>query len=273
MRTELVWIYESFVAECYLKQSIHSSLQSAFLIREGHLTIQTNKGQIMAGPGQWVFPKQGDRIQQFSAGARILSVCYHWKWPGNQPLFDWDIALVLEAAQAPELEQEALRIKGLADDSLSGSGPKLKNDTSDLADYFRLHRAFHDWLAACALVFQRNGQCTQPLGCVDPRLLHGIHLLEQHALNASFHGDPIAYRIGLSPRQMDRLFIEQFGLSPQKYFERRRFEAALDRVRFSSEPIKQIAYTMGFNALSRFSTWFRRNAKATPREVRKSAQG
>lgn len=271
MRTELIWIYESTVRDVFLEQSVHSSRQSAFLIREGHLTIETEKGKITAGPGQWVFPRQGDRIQQFTAGSRVLSICYHWKWPGNQAFFDWDVALVLEAAQAPELEREALRIKWVADEVLSGSGAKLKDDSGNLLDYFQLNRAFLDWLAACALVFQRHGENLQRFVDIDSRVLRISHLLDQHVLGVPFNEREMARQIGLSTRQMNRLFIGHFKLTPRKYFERRRLEAAMDRVRFSTEPMKWIAYDLGFRTLSRFSTWFLRNAHATPSQVRKRA--
>ncbi len=271
MRTEFIWIYEDTVADVFLEQVIHSSRQSAFLIREGKLMIETKQGSVVAGPGQWIFPRQGDRVQRFAPGSRVLSLCYDWKWPGNQAVFDWDIGLVLSASEAPELEEKALQIKTLADEKLSGSGTRLKNESGTLSDFFQINRAFHDWLEACALVFQRKGEELQLLSGVDSRILRVIYMLDHYLLNKPLDEKKMAQLIGLSIRQMNRLFTGQFNMTPHRYFERRRFEVAFDRVRFSTDPIKHIAYDLGFPSLSRFSTWFFKNANATPRQVRKRA--
>lgn len=104
----------------------------------------------------------------------------------------------------------------------------------------------------------------------DPRLEDAINIMEQNLAQPP-HIDAIAARVGLSRRQLERLFRDEFGMSPWKYALGRRLRQAhllLTRTRHS---ITDIAQECGFADASHFSRHIRTTFGAPPQTVRDAA--
>lgn len=104
----------------------------------------------------------------------------------------------------------------------------------------------------------------------DPRLEQAINLVEQN-LAEPLSIDEIAERIGLSRRQLERIFRDEFGMSPWKYALGRRLRQAHLLLTQTGHPITDIAHECGFADASHFSRHVRATFGATPQTVRNAA--
>ncbi len=270
LRAELVWVYDGRIAPKFLRQSNYTPGQTAYLIRRGTVYIQTERGEVTVGSGNWVFPHEGKRIQEFSSDARILSIRFYWTWPGGQPVFDWDVARVMPAKSIRVLETAAKRLVQFTERHFPGATLHLVGEQSDLETQLLLNRRFLDWLGVYARILLRTGETPLRLGPIDPRLLQAIQVLDQHPFAAPFRERDLASRLGLSVSQLDRLFVRQFKISPWAYLEKRKIREAVDRVQGTVDPIKQIAIDFGFSTLAHFSSWFRNHISLSPRQLRQN---
>lgn len=71
-------------------------------------------------------------------------------------------------------------------------------------------------------------------------------------------------------RQLQRLFKQNFGVSPATYYLRLRLEHGDDLLRKTSMDILDIAIATGFSSSSHFSRSYRRQYGLTPGARRKS---
>lgn len=78
----------------------------------------------------------------------------------------------------------------------------------------------------------------------------------------------LAERVGLSTRQLERLFKKEFRTAPKVMFDRIRFEKAKFLVENSQHSIVRIAIELGYESQSHFSHRFRGHFGVTPAEAR-----
>ena len=80
----------------------------------------------------------------------------------------------------------------------------------------------------------------------------------------------IAGTIGLSVRQVERMFLRHLGTSPVKFYRMQRLELGRSLVEDTNMPITEIALACGFKSLSSFIKLFRSSFGATPVTFRAS---
>jgi transcriptional regulator GlxA family with amidase domain len=78
----------------------------------------------------------------------------------------------------------------------------------------------------------------------------------------------LAERVHMSPRQFTRRFAATFSLTPQKYVEQLRIEAAKPLLEGSREDIGRIAHECGFGSAGAMRRAFARQLGVTPGEYR-----
>lgn len=83
----------------------------------------------------------------------------------------------------------------------------------------------------------------------------------------------LAARFGLSPRSLTRRFRQAIGMTPQAYLQSLRVAAARDLLRHSNLPVSDIAWQVGLQDASYFSSLFRRHTGMTPRRYREAVRG
>lgn len=105
------------------------------------------------------------------------------------------------------------------------------------------------------------------LGVQNNKVLQIIELMESN-LAEPLSLVEIAERVGLSRRQIERLFSQEMGRSPARYY----LEIRLDRARHllvqSSMPIVEVAVACGFVSASHFSKCYREIYHRSPQQER-----
>jgi transcriptional regulator GlxA family with amidase domain len=105
------------------------------------------------------------------------------------------------------------------------------------------------------------------LGIQNPRVIEIIEQMESH-ISEPVELVAIADAIGLSRRQVERLFRQEMGRSPARYY----LEIRLDRARHlliqSTMPIVEVAIACGFVSASHFSKCYRELYDRSPQQER-----
>jgi transcriptional regulator GlxA family with amidase domain len=135
----------------------------------------------------------------------------------------------------------------------------------------KLARRVSDWFMHTDIRPAQSAQrasFTERYGIHDARLAQALELMESHP------GEPLtrtetARRIGLSARQLDRLFAGKLGQSYAGHYRRIRLERARDLLRQSAVPITEIALGCGFSSASHFSRAYREAFGVTPASERR----
>jgi transcriptional regulator GlxA family with amidase domain len=118
----------------------------------------------------------------------------------------------------------------------------------------------------------RDIQPRRPLNhdCDDARVKAALILMEQK-LDREMSLDGLAASVGLSRRQLERLFNEKAGMSPGQAYNKIRMERARKLLMQTSSPMIEIALDVGFGDASHFTRCFKRVWGQTPTQVRDSS--
>ncbi|ATU94993.1 hypothetical protein B5P45_17740 [Phyllobacterium zundukense] len=82
----------------------------------------------------------------------------------------------------------------------------------------------------------------------------------------------LAASVGLSRRQLERLFNEKAGMSPGQAYNKIKMERAKKLLMQTSSPMIEIALDVGFGDASHFTRCFKRVWGQTPTQVRASVR-
>jgi transcriptional regulator GlxA family with amidase domain len=110
------------------------------------------------------------------------------------------------------------------------------------------------------------------LGVANPKLIAAIGLMESTA------EEPrdvrlIAAAVGLSPRQLERLFAQYLQASPSRYYLELRLDRARQALLQTAKPILDVAVACGFASASHFSRCYRAVYGHKPSDERTAALG
>jgi AraC-like DNA-binding protein len=99
-------------------------------------------------------------------------------------------------------------------------------------------------------------------------------LLELDAIRAisaecAYNATALAQRLGISMRQLQRLFTRQTGCSPRLWLREERLQAA-HRLLLRSSSVKEVALTLSFRQASQFCRDFRTRFGYTPSTLHRS---
>lgn len=273
LRTGLIFIYEGPVDTPYLKQKYHIPGQAAFLMRQGQVSITTREGTVQAKEGDWVFPKEGSRLQEFSKDSRVLSLRFKLTWPWGQPLYEYGVALVARAEQYPRLEQEGTKLLRLVQEVIPRGGMFYRYARSNVDNFLLTQQQLLAWLNVYTQVVSELGYSPSSRKQVDSRAVAMVRWLDKHPLHEPMNLKDVAAHSGLSINQASRVFIRQFGITPFQYHEKRKLKEAYMKLQHTATPMKEIAYELGFRSPSHFSSWFLAKTDYTPRDYRNAQKG
>lgn len=102
------------------------------------------------------------------------------------------------------------------------------------------------------------------------KLRAAIEAMAAH-LEAPLATATIAYRTGLSARQLERLFQRYLKVTPARYYMRLRLERARDLLLHTNVPVLDVAVATGFTSSSYFSQCYRQAFGQTPSATRRAA--
>ncbi len=95
-----------------------------------------------------------------------------------------------------------------------------------------------------------------------------LRLISEGALDAG-SVDELAARLGVGPRYLRRLFVEQVGAAPMSVAMTRRVHFAKRLLEDTELPVTDIALASGFQHVRRLNEAFRRCFDCTPRDIRR----
>lgn len=103
-----------------------------------------------------------------------------------------------------------------------------------------------------------------------PKLVTAIDLMHAH-IERPISSTEIADRVGVSRRQLERLFRTHLGCTPRDYCMRMRLEHARVLLLETGLSILNVALASGFGSQSHFGACYRAHFGRTPREERRHA--
>lgn len=108
------------------------------------------------------------------------------------------------------------------------------------------------------------------LGANQPKLQAAILLMEAH-LDAPLELKVLAYKVGISRRQLERLFQKYLDISPLRYYLKLRLVRAQQLLKHSPLSILKIGTLCGFGSADQFTRSYRGYFGVTPRHERTSS--
>jgi transcriptional regulator GlxA family with amidase domain len=138
-------------------------------------------------------------------------------------------------------------------------------------------RNFGDQLADAVLKMCLHGQqrpgdlrqrmsVSSTIGNRNPVLVAVIRSFEEN-LEAGVDMAKLSDMLGVSRRQVERLFQRHVGTSPKQYLNGLRLERARALLTETDMPISEVAYGCGFNATNTFTKAFRQRYGVSPRRL------
>ncbi len=113
---------------------------------------------------------------------------------------------------------------------------------------------------------------TQRIGASQPKLAEAVSLMEAN-IEEPMTLDELSYHVGLSRRQLERLFQRYLTCVPTRYYLELRLERARQLLLQTSMPIVDIALACGFISAPHFSKCYRDTYSIPPRDERRRAAG
>lgn len=227
-----------------MKSHTHTDFHELIVVLNG--TIETNiRGKILIGKrGDVLFYPRGEAHAEQATGSEPLETVFMaWRW---RPL-----------------EQGQRDLPLLQHDS-SGRILALANWMSELSPYSGpedMHMA-EVLLDAILFEFERSSQAPQREILWQTRQYIQDHLAEP------LHLDALARQAGLSKFHFCREFKKATHMTPMKYLQQVRVNAAHALLLSTPLPLKAIAVQVGFSDEFQFSRVFRRVTSSSPSQVR-----
>lgn len=113
---------------------------------------------------------------------------------------------------------------------------------------------------------------TQRIGASQPKLAEAVSLMEAN-IDEPMTLDELSHHVGLSRRQLERLFQRYLHCVPTRYYLELRLERARQLLLQTSMPIVDVALACGFISAPHFSKCYRDTFSIPPRDERRRAAG
>ena len=264
----LIWAYDHEVpAYGYHRRGKRVNDSVAWFLRKGSATVKTEQANWRLEPGQWFLLPEYYYWQDFTPHTHLLSLCFRANWATGIPLFHHGDGIVLNGAEHPQLEKAARPlVRQCLQMSEHTQNQKRIIVAGTALEYFKTQKQFMTWLNLYAQILLDRGCVPSRLSVTDPRLLQAVRFLDTWPLADPLPEEELARQVGLSKRQLARLFHDNFDTTPSNYLTQLKLKAATSDLYEGKRTVKEIAYSLGFNSLSYFSTWFRKQIGRTPRD-------
>lgn len=247
----------------------HGVVFTVFHLLEGAVSVTKDGRTAQAGAGEWLVCRPGERFQNFSEAARILSIHLLIESPANTA--GWTGPPVLTLDRDAELERRARRMRRAGILRRQREQGKLtpQGVPSTFAEQVELQEVTAAFFGRLLELLEARGMRYEAPPIRDSRVRESRQRLAAMNLREPFSRAELAATCGLSAAQLDRLWRAELETTPAQYWNRRRLETACALLQGDGHSIKEVAYETGFGHLSQFSSWFTANLKESPRIFRK----
>lgn len=267
LQARLLWCYEADLRGSVDRRGFAPRNQlSAWWLKSGSVTVRQGGKTWTAVAGQWLFCGPHDIYQDFSEDARILSINFKLEWPSGDSIVD-QIAMVA-ADDFPMLAKSASALLRFIRRHFPSEQLGLRERQVDLTVFFELQRLFSAWAQTYLKTLLAAGVVPTRMVALDPRVMEALRQLDRHDWRTPFREKSLARDSGLSTGHLVRLFVQQLGMTPLAYLQKRRVEAATAALTETEVPAKKIAFDLGFSSASHFTHWLRNAVGKSPRELR-----
>ncbi len=120
---------------------------------------------------------------------------------------------------------------------------------------------------ACSSIRDKHHEQTMSMscrvGCPSPHLEQAVNLMHRNTENPVSPAR-IASLVGISTRQLERLFSKHLGLPPKAYSTKVRLEQARTLLQQTRLPIVEVSFATGFQSTSHFSKLYKRRFSISP---------
>ncbi len=110
------------------------------------------------------------------------------------------------------------------------------------------------------------------LAVSQPRLLASINLMSEH-IETPLSQAELAREVGLSTRQIERLFLKYLNCTPSRYYLDMRLNRARALLQQTCMSVTNVALATGFVSASHFSKSYRQHFGHAPRETKRLTSG
>lgn len=138
---------------------------------------------------------------------------------------------------------------------------------TEVACWFQ-HPFVRDADASQKVPVARSGGTTDSL---TPQIRQAVRLFETHVEDPLRIPD-VAAAVGLSGRHFERLFKRETGQSPLRYYHHLRLAKARQRVLYSSDPLREIAASVGYMSSTPMVRHYTELFGVSPRDERRLTQ-
>lgn len=266
LRHEWLWVYRGPVPTTGVWSSEIQVPPGVFFVERGEARLRAEGRESVALPGEAFFSKPGLRRQWFAPGTRLLSVGFRSHWPDGSPLLNAGLNVVLKA---PALRAATLRLfrQVHAGRRSVTYREALAPVTRSITDWAAHDAAFLAWLAVCLETLTGAGVGPAAPAGRSRRLADQLLAwLNARPLEQTLPSLPPNFPLG--SRRADQLLREHLGFGLREFLEKRRLANARERVVTGVEPLKAIAFSLGFRHASHFTAWFRRHTGQSPSACR-----
>lgn len=272
VRYGLMWSYDGPVLPVGRSGEWSHPDPSCWLIRKGWVEVSAGGARVTAREGEWIFVATPKRLQSFSDDAEILSVHFHFTWPGGEAVVEQPRSVVLKASEHPRLERTAQPLARLVKRHFPHATAFLPEEPCTFSTYLHVQNLLPNWLSAYLDTQFALGVHPRRLGVLDDRVLLAITELDRRSLSEKFSELSLIHSVGIGRSQLNALFFKAMKMTPRQYHERRRLEAAQRLLSNTAMSVKEIAFDLGFGSESHFSHWFREKEKTSPSRYRQKSR-
>lgn len=271
LRHEWLWVYRGPVPQCGVWSAEIPVPAGVFFVEHGEVRIRADGQETLVPRGQAFFSSPRLRRHWFAPNTRLLSVGFRSQWPDGTSLFRDALNF---AAEASELRKATRRLFA----SIHGAQQvvtyrqAIEAATYSASEWAAREAAFAAWFVVWMETLHELGVQIEPqMRARRRRVDQLVAWLQVLPLDQATPGLPPDFPIG--SRRAEQLMQQQFGCGLRTFMERRRLDAARERIVADQDTFKEIAFALGFRHASHFTAWFRRHTGVSPSEYRLSGVG
>lgn len=266
LRNEWLWVYRGPVPHFGEWSAEIPVPAGVFFVERGEVRIQAEGKEIVVPRGHAFFSAPGLRRQWFARGTRLLSVGFRSQWPDGTPLFrnGLNVARPADALRAATLRLFRRIHPGQKTVSYRAATAAGTHTPGGWAAH---EAAFATWFAAFSETLETLGVRPEArAGASRRRVEELMEWLNSRPLDQLAPTLPPDFPLGV--RRAEQLLQQHLGVGLRTFLERRRLEAARERIIAGQGALKEIAFTLGFHHASHFTAWFRRHTGLSPSACR-----
>lgn len=257
-------------------KKVNSPFMRLYYVTEGSAQIELPTGTYLLKPKHMYF------IPAFTRHSYICNsyFCHYYlhiyeeHQQGKSILDEWDFPV-----EIPANELDLALIKRLCDINPHMSLPKsdptsYDNNPTLLQNVLRnKQRAFCDKVESRGIVYQLLShfmkRAQEKIKSRDERIEKTLSYIHSH-IYENISLDELAASTFLSKDHFIRLFKQETGTTPLQYINQKKIEKAQLTLITDNMPVKNIAFTLGFDDYSYFNRLFKKLTGITPQEYRNS---